>query len=131
VACASCHVNNVFAGTPTDCYSCHQTEYNTTTNPNHVASGFPKTCATCHTTTSWSGATFNHTWFPIYSGTHNQGVWTTCADCHVNSSDYAVFSCTNCHTHSQASVDPRHRGVRNYVYTPTSCYSCHPRGNGG
>ncbi len=129
VACTSCHVNNVFAGTPTDCYSCHQSEYNSTTNPNHVASNFPTTCATCHTTASWSGATFNHTWFPIYSGTH-AGKWTTCADCHVNSSDYSVFSCITCHQHSQASTDPHHTGVRNYVYAATTCYTCHPTGSG-
>jgi hypothetical protein len=127
VACTSCHVNNVFAGTPTDCYSCHKTEYQSTSDPNHIASSFPTTCATCHTTTSWSGATFNHTWFPIYSGTH-AGKWTTCADCHINSSDYSVFSCITCHQHDQASTDPHHRGVRNYVYAATTCYTCHPRG---
>jgi hypothetical protein len=130
VACTKCHVNNVFAGTPTDCYSCHKADYTGTTNPNHAASSFPTTCATCHTTTSWAGATFNHTWFPIYSGTH-AGKWTTCADCHVNSSDYSVFSCITCHQHSQANTDGNHRGVKNYVYSATSCYSCHPTGNGG
>ncbi|HLK34452.1 MAG TPA: hypothetical protein VKT29_15260, partial [Terriglobales bacterium] len=101
VPCASCHINGQFAGTPTDCYSCHKADYQNTTDPNHVAAAFPTTCALCHNTTSWSGATFNHTWFPIYSGTH-AGVWSTCGDCHTNSSNYAAFSCINCHTHSQA-----------------------------
>jgi hypothetical protein len=36
-----------------------------------------------------------------------------------------VFTCINCHTHTQAATDPNHRGVRNYVYAPTSCYGCH------
>ena len=130
VPCNSCHVNNQFAGTPTDCYSCHKADYNGTTNPNHVAAGFPTTCALCHTTTSWTGATFNHTWFPIYSGTH-AGKWTTCADCHTNASNFAVFSCITCHTHDQANTDSQHQGVRNYVYNGTSCYSCHPTGQGG
>ena len=130
VACALCHVNNVFAGTPTDCYSCHKTDYTGTTNPNHVASQFPTTCASCHNTTTWSGATFNHTWFPIYSGNH-AGKWTTCGDCHTNSSDYSIFSCITCHQHAQANTDPNHRSVKNYVYSPTSCYSCHPTGGGG
>ena len=98
------------------------------TNPNHAAAGFPKTCETCHTTTSWSGATFNHTWFPIYSGSH-KGKWTTCGDCHTNASDYASFSCTNCHAHDKTSMDSKHRNNKNYVYNSSNCYSCHPRGN--
>jgi hypothetical protein len=131
VPCTSCHINNQFAGTPTDCYSCHKANYTSTTNPNHVAAAFPTTCDTCHTTTSWLGATFNHTWFPIYSGTHQQGVWTTCADCHTSASNYAVFSCINCHTHDKTSTDAHHQGVGGYVYSGTSCYSCHPQGSAG
>ncbi|MGE5206413.1 MAG: hypothetical protein ACM3PW_12425 [Chlamydiota bacterium] len=130
VPCASCHINGQYANTPTACYSCHQKDYQSTTDPNHVAAAFPTTCALCHNTTSWAGATFNHTWFPIYSGTH-AGVWSTCGDCHINSSNYAAFSCINCHTHSQANTDPHHTDVRNYVYNATSCYSCHPTGQAG
>jgi hypothetical protein len=130
VACTSCHINGNYTTTPTNCYSCHTADYTGTTNPNHVASSFPTTCATCHTTTSWLGATFNHTWFPIYSGNH-AGKWTTCADCHVNPADYSAFSCITCHQHSQANTDPHHGGVRNYTYAPTSCYSCHRSGGGG
>jgi hypothetical protein len=130
VACTSCHINGNYTTTPTDCYSCHTADYTGTTNPNHVASSFPTTCATCHTTTSWLGATFNHTWFPIYSGTH-AGKWTTCADCHINPADYSAFSCITCHEHAEASTDPHHSGVKNYTYTATSCYSCHRNGTGG
>jgi hypothetical protein len=127
--CTSCHINNVFAGTPTDCYSCHKTEYQTTNNPNHAASGFPTSCADCHTTTTWTGATFTHSKFPIYSGNHAR-VWTTCGDCHTNPANYQSFTCINCHTHNQTSTDAQHRGVRNYAYAPTTCYSCHPTGRG-
>ena len=130
VACVKCHINNVFAGTPTDCYSCHKAEYNNVTNPNHVAAHFPTTCGTCHNTSTWLGAIFNHTWFPIYSGTH-AGKWMTCNDCHVNPADFAVFSCITCHTHDKASTDSHHGGVGGYTYNATSCYSCHPTGGGG
>jgi hypothetical protein len=130
VACASCHVGGKYAGTPADCYSCHKTEYQTVTSPNHVAAAFPTTCQTCHTTTTWLGATFNHTWFPIYSGSH-AGKWTTCADCHTNPSNYAVFSCITCHAHDKTTTDAHHSGVRNYVYNSANCYACHPTGNGG
>jgi len=127
VACANCHVNNQYAGTPKDCYSCHRPDYQGTTNPNHVAAGFPTTCTTCHNTTAWTGATFSHTWFPIYSGAH-QGKWTTCGDCHTNSSNYAAFSCITCHAHDKATTDSHHREVHNYVYNSANCYSCHPAG---
>ncbi len=129
VPCASCHVGGNYTTVPTDCYSCHKADYTGVQNPNHITSGFPTTCATCHNTTSWAGATFNHTWFPIYSGTH-ANVWTSCGDCHLDSSNYNSFSCTNCHTHNEASTDPIHRNVKGYSYTPTACYQCHPQGRG-
>ena len=125
VACTQCHVNNVFAGTPTDCYSCHRNDYNNTTNPNHSTAGFPTTCATCHTTTSWSGATFNHTWF----STNHGGAQGVCATCHTNSADYSVFTCTNCH--AKASTDQKHQGINSYVYNSVNCYACHKNGGGG
>lgn len=130
VACSNCHINGQYAGTPTDCYSCHKTAFQTTTNPNHIAAAFPTTCQTCHNTTAWTGATFNHTWFPIYSGTH-QGKWTTCADCHNNASNYAAFTCTSCHAHVKSTTDAQHQSVRNYVYNSANCYSCHPAGRAG
>jgi len=127
VACASCHVGGKYAGTPTDCYSCHAAVYNSVTNPNHVAAGFPKTCATCHTTTTWAGATFTHN-FPITSGAH-KGI--ACTECHTSTSSYSSFVCTNCHTHDKTSMDSKHRGVRNYIYNSINCYSCHPNGKAG
>jgi hypothetical protein len=130
VACANCHIGGRYVGTPTDCFSCHKVAYQTVTNPNHVAAAFPTTCQTCHNTTAWTGATFAHSGFPIYSGAH-QGKWTTCADCHTNSSNYAVFTCVSCHAHDKTLMDPKHSGVRNYVYNSTNCYSCHRNGSAG
>ncbi|MBV8205261.1 MAG: hypothetical protein JO041_00585 [Acidobacteria bacterium] len=124
VACASCHVNGNYTTTPTDCYSCHKTDYSGTTNPNHVAAGFPTTCATCHTTTAWTGATFNHTWFPI---PHHSA--TLCSDCHTNASDYTVFLCTQCHT--QGPTTQQHSGVKGFVWNSANCYACHKNGGGG
>ena len=117
VACASCHVNNNYTTLPTDCYGCHKANYDATTNPNHTSVGFPTACATCHTTASWLGATFNHTWFRIPH--HN----AQCSDCHSNSANYQVFVCTVCHT--KAQTDPKHSGVKNYVWNSTNCYQCH------
>jgi len=129
VQCASCHIGGKYAGTPLDCYSCHKQDYSTTTNPNNAAAGFSTTCTTCHTTTTWTGARVTHK-FPIYSGAH-AGKWTTCADCHTNPSNYAVFSCLNCHAHEKTRMDEKHRNRPNYVYNSVNCYSCHPTGRKG
>jgi nitrate/TMAO reductase-like tetraheme cytochrome c subunit len=125
--CSDCHKNGVYAGTPRNCYGCHKTEYQQTTNPNHQAAGFPTTCDACHRAgdTSWLQGRFTHTWFPIQSGKH-AGI--PCSTCHTNPSDYKVFQCLSCHPRSQ--VDPQHQGVGGYVYTSQACYNCHPTGQG-
>jgi hypothetical protein len=128
VACSQCHIGGVFAGTPTDCYSCHKADYLGTTDPNHTAAGFPTTCVTCHTTwitTNWLGATFNHTWWSMNHGGAN-GV---CSTCHTNPNNYAIFQCTNCH--AKAQTDSRHQGISGYVYNSVNCYACHKNGGGG
>ncbi|MFN3875486.1 MAG: hypothetical protein ACK4L7_06205, partial [Flavobacteriales bacterium] len=129
-SCIECHANG-YAGTPTACSACHMADYNTATGPNHVAAGFPTDCAQCHTENAWEPSTFNHDgqYFPIYSGEHDNE-WNTCADCHINPSNYAVFSCIDCHEHdNQASVNSDHNGVPGYSYNSNACYNCHPDGS--
>jgi predicted CXXCH cytochrome family protein len=130
VVCAKCHTTG-FKGTSTLCFTCHAAKYNATTNPNHLGAKFPTNCEICHSTTAWTPSTYNHDaqYFPINSGKHN-GKWTLCSDCHNVATNYAAFTCIVCHEHSnKTSVDNDHKGVKNYAYTPTSCYTCHPRGN--
>jgi hypothetical protein len=130
VPCTSCHINNVFAGTPTLCSGCHMADYTGTTNPNHASAGWPTTCDTCHTTTAWLPATLPtayHTLFPVNHGNAN-GVCTTC---HANSADYSVFSCTaSCHGSGNAA-NFNHPNVNGYVYNSVNCYACHKNGSGG
>ncbi len=128
--CISCHINNRFAGTPTDCYSCHSKDYNNATNPNHLSAKYPVMCASCHSTSVWQPATFDHTqFFPIGSGSvHSPGRWTFCSDCHTNQSNPATFECINCHEHSKSETDSNHRSVTGYSYLSTACYKCHPQG---
>ncbi|MFA6540999.1 MAG: hypothetical protein WCT99_05290, partial [Bacteroidota bacterium] len=130
VPCSNCHAGGKYAGTSTDCFACHQTDYNATTNPAHAAANYPTACVSCHTTTVWKPSTFNHTpLFPIGSGDkHRPGRWTTCADCHTNPSNYKVFSCIDCHEHNKTSMDSEHRNRTGYVYDSNACYKCHPNG---
>ena len=130
LACASCHGDGIYRGKVMTCVGCHLAKYNATTNPNHKAANFPTVCESCHTTTRWPGATFNHdgSFFPIYSGKH-KGRWTTCADCHTVSTNYASFSCFSCHR--QTDMDSKHRGRTGYRYDSVLCYQCHPQGKAG
>jgi hypothetical protein len=127
--CSKCHTSGPYSSTSPDCYSCHADDYNTVTNPNHVAGNYPKDCKLCHTSMStWSGATFNHPWFPIYSGNHHQGVWNTCGDCHTNPSDYTVFTCLDCHN-NPGELANEHDEEPGYQYNSNACLLCHPTGN--
>jgi hypothetical protein len=138
-SCTQCHVNGNYTLTAanTACYGCHLADWNSTQTlggsvPNHVAAAFPTTCDTCHTTTSWLGATFNHTWFPIPHGGEPSS--PPCNDCHQVQTNFASFTCINCHTqtaHQQTQTNDNHQGVNGYSYGPTTCYSCHKNGGGG
>jgi hypothetical protein len=117
--CVDCHKGS-YTATSKDCYSCHLADYNNSTNPNHRTLALSTTCTQCHTTNpGWKPATYTQhdVLFPIYSGRH-KGRWTLCTQCHVNTSNYAVFSCASCHSGA-------HRGSN---YTPAQCLNCHPRG---
>lgn len=124
LTCQTCHTSGNYQLAYINCYQCHASDYNGTTNPVHSTAGFPTTCETCHTTKVWTGATFNHTWFPQNHG--NSG--GACAKCHTNSANYTVFSCTTAPCHPQSQTDSNHRGRSGYVYNSANCYSCHPRG---
>src|SRR5690349_3481240 len=135
-ACTDCHIGgNYTTGYPTtDCYGCHQSYYTNaqtygTNVPNHITASYPTTCVSCHTTwvtTAWLGAVFSHTAFVI---PHHASI---CADCHINSTNYATFSCINaCHTGvssphtSKTQTDSNHSGVSGYAYNATICVNCH------
>jgi hypothetical protein len=157
VPCESCHINHVFAGTPTDCFSCHAAD------DKHNGS-FGTDCAACHTTAGWLPATVNHNLFAFkLDGKH---VNVACESCHVNNVFQGTPSdCNSCHAkddahqgqfgrdcaacHTTAGWLPatfdhnlsafkltgKHANVAceschvNHVFqgTPTDCYSCHAK----
>jgi hypothetical protein len=89
LACADCHVNDVFKGTPTDCASCHAKE-----DVHEGALGAD--CASCHTPNDWKSSTFDHNTatFPL-TGKH---VPVACADCHTDKRfKGAPTDCVSCH----------------------------------
>jgi len=117
--CALCHTGGVFAGTPSDCASCHLTDYQNTNDPNHAAAGFPLDCAACHTTFAWMGAQFDHSSFPL-TGAH---IAADCLQCHAGGVYAGTPSnCAACHlAEYQATNDPDHAAAG----FPTACDACH------
>jgi nitrate/TMAO reductase-like tetraheme cytochrome c subunit len=87
LACADCHDNGIFAGTPSDCIDCHS-------EPAYH-SGLPN-CVQCHTTNSFSPSTYRHPRIEEHypSGEKKLG----CVACHK--STYAEYSCTGAGCHS-------------------------------
>ena len=126
VSCVECHANG-YQGTPTDCFACHEDDYNATNNPNHSSAQFPTDCASCHDENGWTPANFDHDGmhFPIYSGKH-KNEWNSCAECHANPNNYADFTCLTCH--KSGSTNNEHKDVSGYVYESSACLSCHPDG---
>ena len=53
--CEACHGTAGFTARPTDCFSCHESDYRGAQDPNHVQAGFPTTCPSCHTQRSLVG----------------------------------------------------------------------------
>ncbi|MFA6597424.1 MAG: hypothetical protein WCS69_06855 [Ignavibacteriaceae bacterium] len=119
IACNQCHASG-YTGTPTDCYSCHKTNYESTTDPNHVASLFPTTCIQCHSTTAWKPSTFNHatTQFPL-TGAH---ISVDCAKCHAGGYTNTPTDCYNCHkSNYDNTTNPKHSTTG----FSTACKDCH------
>ena len=123
LSCSSCHDQGY--NLPHDCYGCHATDYENTTDPGHAIAGFPTDCVICHFPSHlyWTQAVFDHQ-FPIASGKHSNA---ECSDCHITS-NYKEFSCITCHTHNETRMSNEHGGVAGYVYESLACYSCHPQG---
>jgi hypothetical protein len=120
--CTQCHANGRFAGTPSNCVACHQSEYQRTTSPNHASAGFGTDCATCHgeAASSWTGASFDHNRFFPLNGRHRAA---DCTQCHPNGRFAGTPSnCVDCHRADyDRTTSPNHRQGG----FSTDCASCH------
>jgi hypothetical protein len=142
VACGSCHINNVYKGTPKDCYSCHAAR------DKHNGQ-FGTGCGSCHKPTQWSDVTFNHnnTTFPLSglhsnvqcSACHTNGVYkgtpTNCYACHASKDNHnSQFGtdCGACHNPSGwGNVTFNHNNTSFPLvghHTQLACASCHKNG---
>ncbi|MFZ0389148.1 MAG: hypothetical protein WAN36_01720, partial [Calditrichia bacterium] len=119
--CDQCHAQQ-FAGTPNDCYPCHETDFQRALDPNHVEFGFLTECSLCHTVNRWEGAVFDHlaaSGFEI-AGAHQQ---LQCMECHTNNQATGLpRECFGCHDSDfNSAEDPDH--VNNAF--SRDCLECH------
>ncbi|MEZ4456723.1 MAG: hypothetical protein R2882_09275 [Gemmatimonadales bacterium] len=119
--CQNCHADGVYAGRPTTCVSCHQPNYDRTSNPVHRTAGFSTNCSSCHNVNTWAGAVFDHnqTQFPL-TGAH---LAATCQTCHADGIyDGKPTTCVSCHqARFDGTRDPDHRAAQ----FPSDCSLCH------
>ncbi len=130
--CNLCHDVTDYSSISAVCFSCHQADYNATTNPNHLIADLSTDCMECHSTLpGWKSADFaihDAQFFPIFSGKH-KNEWTSCIECHNNPANYSIYSCIDCHEHNKADMDDEHSGENGYEYTSPACLDCHPTGD--
>lgn len=117
-ACAACHRDGVFRGTPRECSACHA-------EPQAHAGVFGLKCAACHTTAAWSPAQLKEHAFPLDHGGQGE---VPCATCHL--SRYDAYTCYGCHEHNPAKVQDDHREVALGGQLLQDCAACHPTGRG-
>lgn len=122
--CSECH-STTYAGTSSECVSCHLESYNSAKDPDHVAENYPKECETCHSTTTWNEAVFDHstTNFQL-TGAHAQA---QCSDCHTDGYTGLETACASCHqTDFNGTTNPSHTNLS----LALTCETCHTTGPG-
>jgi len=118
--CTQCHTTGIYSDASPECVSCHQSDYDQTSDPNHATSGFSTDCVSCHTTNpGWTPATINHDFFPLTLGHDIQD----CTQCHTNGTYTGLSAdCVNCHQDDYDQTnDPNHLAAN----FPIDCVACH------
>ena len=129
VACASCHLNGQFQGTPTTCYDCHWVRR----KDDRYQTRLGTVCESCHTPTTWTAVRWDHAGqagVPL-NASHRQ---VACESCHRDASFRAAsVTCISCHQKDFASTTAPNHAAAGF---PPTCGSCHRPGepswqNGG
>ena len=132
--CNRCHVSASklrFDNIRSDCYSCHQGQYEMTVKPNHKTMAFGTDCQRCHNMVgqSWNsiGRGFDHTAFMPLTGAHKTA---ECTACHWDNYSQAEkedlqtkTQCKNCH--DLKNSDKKKFPAHETKYKPFDCGDCH------
>ena len=122
VSCNSCHSDGIFDGKPTNCYSCHQSDYSGAV-VNHAAAGFQSSaCTSCPATTTWTSATFNHTTGTTSRSPDRTSRAPATTATRTTSSTTSPTNCYSCHAADYAGATPNHPAAG---FSTASCANCH------
>ena len=136
IGCNECHSDKQslkVLNRTTECVDCHYAVYLEEVNTSGHTEN--ENCYLCHNTWNWFPSDMSHhdVFFPIFTGNHREGVWSTCeAECHVNPNNFKDFSCGLngvCHEHSKSKMNGEHDDESGYRYESKACYNCHPNGS--
>jgi hypothetical protein len=118
VTCNLCHSAG-YAGTPLECFACHETDYTGVLDPNHAAGAYDHDCTICHSTDAWMPADVDHnaTNFPL-TGAHTGA---SCVQCHSTGYTGTPILCMACHESDYNGASPDHSAAG----FPTTCEDCH------
>jgi cytochrome c1 len=122
VTCLDCHQSAPYSEQASDCYACHQSNYEATSEPNHVSAGMSTTCEICHTTNDWVSVGVDHdqSAFPLV-GAHAE---LDCEVCHSAGYDLPI-TCDGCHLDdfegTVSGTGPDHQQFKFSI----DCLECH------
>ena len=114
-ACAQCHLDGIYQGTPHDCAACHE-------DPAFHRGLLGSECAACHTTTAWSPASYARA--HAFPTNHGEGGASPCRTCHPET--LSTYTCYECHEHDRAETENKHR--EEGITDLQDCMRCHPTG---
>ncbi|MCF8371521.1 MAG: hypothetical protein K9H64_07855 [Bacteroidales bacterium] len=118
--CLACHQNG-YPNTPTTCYECHTSDYNSTNDPPHLSSQLSTDCESCHNTSAWEPSSFDHNQYFVFTGAHIP-IANNCLACHQNGYPNTPTTCIGCHQSDYNSTnDPPHASSQ----FSTECETCH------
>ena len=139
IECISCHTQVNLGAGPQEV---HGQERMDATHGNGALPGYAwesRSCYVCHQQSQVPGDIQHDVYFPIGPGTaHELGkpvdddpndsfpaVTVDCVTCHQNPSDRSDVSCTDCHAHTQAVMQPTHGPFPDYQWNSRTCVTCH------
>jgi len=120
--CDVCHISTPYSEQASECYTCHQADYEATLEPNHVAGNIPTACEVCHTTLNWESEEIDHsqTQFPLVGAHAELG----CMTCHEAGYDLA-FLCESCHSSDYANTSTGAAPNHGTFEFSMDCLICH------
>lgn len=121
--CFECHSQNTFSGLNSECYQCHQSDYENAQAIDHIAMGFDTDCSLCHSLNpGWSPAIFtNHNDFYPLIGAH-AAIASDCNQCHSAGYENTPNQCIGCHEADYNSTTNPSHSTLNFS---TNCEECH------